>query len=47
MALARRVNWRPFTRWVQWAIVRAQGFEKRWWRYYTGSFVAVKGVKRR
>ena len=47
VALARRINWPPFTRWVQRAIVRAQGLEKGWWRYYTGSFVAVKAVKHR
>jgi SAM-dependent methyltransferase len=47
VALARRINWPRFTRLVQRTLVRAQGLEKGWWRYYTGSFVAVKAVKRR
>jgi SAM-dependent methyltransferase len=46
VALARKINWPRFTRLVQRTIVRAQGLEKRRWRYYTGSFVAVKAIKR-
>jgi SAM-dependent methyltransferase len=47
VALTRRINWPRFTRLVQRAIIRAQDLERRWCRYYTGSFVAVKAVKRR
>jgi SAM-dependent methyltransferase len=47
VTLARKINWPRLTRLVQRAIVRAQAFENRWWRYYTGSFIAVNAVKRR
>jgi SAM-dependent methyltransferase len=47
VALARKVNWPPLTRLVQRALIRAQGLEHTRWRYYTGSFVAARAVKRR
>jgi SAM-dependent methyltransferase len=46
VALARKLNWPPLTRLVQRGLIRAQGLERTRWRYYTGSFVAAKAVRR-
>ena len=46
VALARKLKWAPFTRLVQRTLVRAQRLERTRWRYYTGSFVAAKAVRR-
>lgn len=44
--LAKKLGWRPLIAWVQRALVAAQGLEQTRWRYYTGSFVAAKAVRR-
>ena len=46
VAIANRLGWQPFTRWVRRAFIAAQRLEQTRWRYRTGSFVAAKAIKR-
>jgi SAM-dependent methyltransferase len=46
IAIARKLRSPRFTRFVQRTLIRAQRLEKTWLRYYTGSFVAAKAVRR-
>jgi SAM-dependent methyltransferase/GNAT superfamily N-acetyltransferase len=46
VTLAKKLNWSPLTALVQRALIAAQRLEQTRWRYYTGSFVAVKAVRR-
>jgi hypothetical protein len=46
VALARKLRWPPLRGFVQHALVAAQGLERTFLRYRTGSFVAAKAVRR-
>lgn len=46
VALARTLRWRPLAELVQRTLIAAQRLEHTRWRYYTGSFVAAKAVRR-
>jgi len=44
--LARILHWPLFTRLIQQGLIAAQRFEYTRWRYFTGSFVAAKAVRK-
>ena len=44
--LARKLRWRPLTALVQRALIAAQRLERTRFRYYLGSFVAARAVRR-
>lgn len=44
--VAKKLGWRPLIALVQRTLVAAQRLEQTRWRYYTGSFVAAKAVRR-
>jgi SAM-dependent methyltransferase len=44
--LARKLRWRPLMALVQRALIAAQRLERTRFRYYLGSFVAAKAVRR-
>jgi SAM-dependent methyltransferase len=46
VTLAKKLNWPRATALVQRALVAAQRLEQTRWRYYTGSFVAAKAVRK-
>lgn len=46
VTLAEKLNWPPLTELVQRTLIAAQRFERTRWRYYTGSFVAAKAVRK-
>jgi hypothetical protein len=47
VALARKLGWPPVTRLIQRVLIAAQRLEQTRWRYYSGSFVAAKAVRRK
>jgi len=47
VTLAKKLNWSPLTALVRRALIAAQRLEHTRWRYYTGSFVAAKAVRKR
>lgn len=46
VTLAEKLNWSPLTGLVRRTLVAAQRLERTRWRYYTGSFVAAKAVRK-
>jgi SAM-dependent methyltransferase len=46
VALAKKLHWSPLTALIQRGLIAAQRLEQTRWCYYTGSFVAAKGVRR-
>jgi SAM-dependent methyltransferase len=46
VAVANRIGWRPLIRLVQKSLIAAQRFEKTRWRFYTGSFIAAKAIRK-
>jgi SAM-dependent methyltransferase/GNAT superfamily N-acetyltransferase len=46
VALAQKLRWPPLAALVQRVLIAAQRLEQTRWRYYTGSFVAAKAVRR-
>jgi hypothetical protein len=46
VTLAKKLRWPPLRALVERALTVAQRLEKTRWRYYTGSFVAAKAVRR-
>ena len=44
--VANTLNWPPFTQLVRRGLLTAQHLEHTRWRYFTGSFIAAKAVRK-